>query len=196
MENFESRLTGDNMDETFFTQIKRHKNDSFSNASKVYFVCDTYEQNSIKGGERKNREESERYMINSPDMKIPSDFGAFLHNGENKEPLFNLIERAIVEGKEDLRDRVVFFSNKAHCSKIRCNAVTILPDLKSDHEEADTKLVALAKAASVPQDKAMLIRSPSGHIDILALFVAHQFENVKQEKSLIYHPVILPSNIV
>ena len=34
MENFESRLTGDNMDEPFFTPIKRHKNDSFNNASK------------------------------------------------------------------------------------------------------------------------------------------------------------------
>ena len=46
-------------------------------------------------------------------------------------------------------------------------------ELFSDHEEADTKLVALVQAADVASGEAVMVRSPSGDIDILALFLAH-----------------------
>ena len=67
----------------------------------IYIVCDTYSRKSIKGGERQARGESERYVLASPDMTVPYDFDKFLKNGENKESLFNLIEQAIEEGRED-----------------------------------------------------------------------------------------------
>ena len=47
------------------------------------------------------RGSSDMYLLNSPDIKVPYDMPRFLKNGENKESLFNLIERAIDEGKED-----------------------------------------------------------------------------------------------
>ena len=56
---------------------------------------------------------------------------------------------------------------------------TVVPELTSNHEEADTKLVALVCAASVSQGDSVLIRSPSGDIDILTLFVTHNFGNKK-----------------
>ena len=37
----------------------------------IYIACDTYEENSIKGGERVARGTSECYFLRSPDMKIP-----------------------------------------------------------------------------------------------------------------------------
>ena len=43
----------------------------------------------------------------------------------------------------------------------------------SDHEEAETKLVALVQAADVAPGEAVMVRSPSGDIDILALFLGH-----------------------
>ena len=60
--------------------------------TKVFLVCDTYQQNSIKTGEREARGASNRYFLASPDMKMPYDFAAFLRNGSNKEMLFNLIQ--------------------------------------------------------------------------------------------------------
>ena len=42
----------------------------------------------------------------------------------------------------------------------------------------DTELVALACAANVSPGDAMMIPSPSGDIDIVALFVAHDFGGV------------------
>ena len=82
--------------------------------SKIFIACDTYKDDSIKKGERVARGSSERYLLNSRDMKVPWDMLTFFNNGESKESLFNLIERAIDEGKGDLHDKTIFFSNRSH----------------------------------------------------------------------------------
>ena len=51
--------------------------------------------------------------------------------------------------------------------------VTVLPNLNSENEKADTKLVDLVCAANVPSEESIMVRSPSGDIDILTLFVTH-----------------------
>ena len=43
----------------------------------IYIACGTYEENSIKGGERAARGTSERYFLRSPDIKVPHDLQAF-----------------------------------------------------------------------------------------------------------------------
>ena len=123
----------------------------------IFIVCDTYQENSIKGGERQARGVSERYILTSPNMKVPYDFASFLRNGENKEMLFNVIQRAIEEGQSDLLGKTVFFSNKSQCTKITMDCITVIKDLCSGHKEADTKLVALASAADVSTGDAMMI---------------------------------------
>ena len=67
---------------------------------------------------RQARGVSERYAITSPDMKVPHNFTSFLHNGENKEMLFNIIQRATEEGRKDLPGKTVSFSIKSLCTKI------------------------------------------------------------------------------
>ena len=150
-----------------------------SQYTNIFIVCDSYQDNSIKGGERQARGESQRYILTSPDMKVPHDFSSFLRNGENKEMLFNLIQKAIEEGRNYLMGKTVFFSNKFQCTKISAYNKSVIEELGSDHEEADTKLVALARAANISPGDAIMIRSPSGDIDILALFVAHDFGPVR-----------------
>ena len=58
-------------------------------------------------------------------MKVPYDFNKFLREKENKEALLNLIEQAIDEGKEDLGNKVIFFSNKSQCKKITAEETSI-----------------------------------------------------------------------
>ncbi len=134
---------------------------------------------SIKGGERQARGASERYVITSPDMKVPYNFANFLKNGDNKAMLFNLIQRAIEEDKSKLQGRTIFFSNKYHCTNVSADQITIAGRLESNHEEADTKLIAFVQAANVATGDCVMVRSPSGDIDILALFVAHDFGGVQ-----------------
>ena len=47
------------------------------------------------------------------------------------------------------------------------------PLLQKDNEEAYTKLVALVEPANIANGKTVMIRSPSGDIDIIVLFILH-----------------------
>ena len=83
--------------------------------------------------------------------------------------LLNLIERSIVEDENKLNERVVFFSNKEHFFKISSDHVLQIPEKSNDHDEADTMLFTLVESAVANTNKVM-VRRPSGDIDILALF--------------------------
>ena len=93
-------------------------------------------------------------------MKLPYGMTTSLQNHKNKELLFNLIERSIVEDKKKLNERVVFFSNKEHCFKISSGHVLGIPEKSSSHEEADTKLHALLESAEI-NGNSVMVRSPS-----------------------------------
>ena len=101
----------------------------------------------------------------------------FLRNGQNKvKCYFNLLKMLSLRRK---RSRMIqrcitlknLINNKSWCTKITSENVSRIDSYASDHEEADTKLIALVSYNTV------LVRSPSGDIDILVLFFPHQFEN-------------------
>ena len=93
--------------------------------------------------------------------------------------LFNLIQQSIEDAKESLREKVLYFSNKAECKKISQNAAEVSHELMSDYEEADTKLVALVRSSTLQAGNTAIIRYPSGDADIVALFLGHEFPNVQ-----------------
>eukprot|EP00794_Sanderia_malayensis_P014878 gene14878-biopygen12404 len=78
-----------------------------------------------------------------------------------------------------LFSRTVIISNKSQCTKVTADHVEVLENWASDHEEADTKLVALVKAVNLSPDDAVMARSPSGDVDILALFLSHEFDGTR-----------------
>ena len=80
----------------------------------IYIACDTYEDNSIKGGERAARGTRECYFLRSPDMKVPHDFAGFLRNGSNKEMLLTLFRRQSESKRQNCN-----FSNKIICTMIK-----------------------------------------------------------------------------
>ena len=134
----------------------------------IYVVCDTYKSCSIKTIERKTRGVGERCILKTPDMKIPYNINNYLSVGDNKEELFNLIKQALRE--EYIENRKIYFCLR-DCYQLKRNEELPRPHLYSDHEEADTKLIAYAKL----EEENILVRSPSGNIDIIILFVHHFF---------------------
>ena len=112
----------------------------------AFIVSDTYLSHSIKGGESRLCSEGKIYVVKSTSMRLPSDMPNFLRNGQNKEMLFNLLEDAIIEEKQNLHQVTVNFSNKSWCTKITSTSASRISSFVSDHKEADTKLVALANA--------------------------------------------------
>ena len=77
------------------------------------------------------------------------------------------IESTHLGAREEIEDE--------KCTKVTHDDVEVLENWVSNHEEADTKLVALVKAANFTSDDTVMIRSSSGDIDVLALFLAHDF---------------------
>jgi hypothetical protein len=61
------------------------------------------------------------------------------------------------------------------CKKINHDDVATLPELTSDREDADKKLVAFVRASQLPSSSIAMIRSPSGDIDKITLFIGHDF---------------------
>ena len=73
----------------------------------------------------------------------------------------------------------MYFSNTELCHVIESSQSQVVPELTSVHEEADTKLVALAHAVQITPGQSVMIRSPSDDIDILVLFLMHPYDNVR-----------------
>ena len=68
---------------------------------------------------------------------------------------------------------MIYFSNKTHCRKISADGAQYCDTFFSDHEEVDTKLVAVVKGYECSNKQKLLVRSPSGDIDIIVLFMLH-----------------------
>ena len=108
--------------------------------------------------------------MKNPDQLIPYNFEDFLSVGNNKEILFGLIQRSIEEHPPE--DRIIYFCARK-CTRITSNCIQIMEELESDHEEADTMLVAYAHVAS-SYANGILVRSPSGDIDIAISLICQE----------------------
>ena len=142
----------------------------------VDLVADTYREIPIKNGEHQKRGTSARLMIHSPQSKLPREFKNFLKNGENKTRLIELIFQVI--SQESSRALQMLKCDKIYCSKeshtvaIDSNGVSDVDDLKSNPEEADTKVMLHCLDALKEAETAVVLRSHSGDTDIMILAVA------------------------
>lgn len=147
----------------------------------MYIACDTYADGSIKNAERALRGEGDHFFIKTPDIKIPPNFVAFLSNGQNKERLFELVEEVWVSYSSLLGNRVIYFSRKDSCIKITSLGMSIVEDLRCNHEEADTKVCFLLHHAlqqNEGRETICVLRSCSGDIDIPVILLACQTPNL------------------
>ena len=112
-------------------------------------------------------------MLRSGQIRTPPDFQQFLCNGENKERLFELIEETWTSRKEILEDREVYFARGENCRRITSESAVDIPILKTNHEEADTKIAYLTQHAldNIEELSQVCVRSTSGDIDITVILV-------------------------
>ena len=68
---------------------------------------------------------------------------------------------------------MIYISNETHCRNISADGAQCCDKFYSDHEEADTKRVALAKGYKCSNNKKLLVRFPSRYTDIIVLFMLH-----------------------
>ena len=145
---------------------------------RIDIVADTYREKSLKDPERARRGVAGKVIVQSSLSKIPRNFSEFLKNGENKTRLIQLvwdvIARNRIEILEQLKCNELLYSMDGICHKISSETIAVMQELSSNQEEADTKLLLHANhALSLNSTKAIVVRSPSGDVDIDILFLIH-----------------------
>ena len=145
--------------------------------ARVDFVSDRYPAVSIKNLERNKRAVSgvTQIRIGGPNQKVPRQFKKFLSLGGNKESLVEFIFKHLctMRLEENLCDLSLYFSHGQKCHRFyvderNASRVEDIPELNSDHEEADTRLLLHAKHASIAH-QAITVRSPDTDVFILML---------------------------
>ena len=154
---------------------------------RIDIVADTYRGQSLKNPERLKRATSSRVMVQSALSKMPRNFKDFLKNGENKSRLIELIQDVLIENKEEILEMLkyqeIMFSMDKVCKRITRTSVSLVEALCSNQEEADTKLLLHAKHMLDSDDrKLVLVRSPSGDVDIQVLYISTFLEESEQKR--------------
>ena len=141
---------------------------------RVDFVCDQYPVHSIKNCERDRRAMGGTQVIHitRPDHKTPKQFKKYLANRRNKELLIEFLFQCWTRCDPGILGNVLLVvSHGDVCHSIVVNdavvAVTEVPDLFSEHEEADTRLLLHAHQTD-RVFSSLTIKSP----DIIVLSLA------------------------
>ena len=142
-----------------------------STYSIIYIACD--KSISIKSSERKRRGESNKFIISSPKVRVPPNFQNFLHNVDNKQRLFELLEETWINHRHLLKERAIFLARKDVCTKITKEGSCTIEALRTNHEEADTKISFLLKHAidNNSDINGCVVRSCSADIDIPVILI-------------------------
>ena len=127
----------------------------------------------------------QKVRIVNPDQTVPKQWKKFLSCGENKESLIKFlcqhwkmykssrlhgVSTIYVTAEEECH---VFYSSECRDAPVVCS---VCPELESNHEEADTRMVLHAKHASNPYDT-VIIRSSDTDVLILFLAMMHNFRS-------------------
>ena len=135
-------------------------------------VCDQYPVQSINNCERERRAMggTEVIHITRPDQKTPKQLKEYLANGKNKELLIEFLFQCWTRCDPGILGNVLLVvSHGEVCHSIVVSdavvAVTVVPDLFSDHEETDTRLLLHTHQAFT----SMTNKSPDTDVMVLSL---------------------------
>ena len=152
--------------------------------NRVDFVSDTYPKVSIKDIEREKRSMSgvTRIRIGGATQKVPRQFKKFLSLGENKKALIEFIFQHMtsLDLAPALQQVTLLFTHGAECHKFFADSsngnmqrIESVPELYSNHEEADTRLILHAQHASTMQSNVTI---QSSDTDVFILMLPHKAE--------------------
>jgi hypothetical protein len=145
------------------------------NFSRVDFVCDRYPEKSIKNLERDKRAVGGTNVIRiySEQQRVPRQWKKFMASGENKEEIMKFIFNTWRHADpQALKCVEVFLAHEDKCHKLTellgDMSCTEIEELSSDHEEADTRMIAHARHASLSYSN-VIVKSPDTDVFLIAL---------------------------
>ena len=166
-----------------FRLISHRIFDSMPKRVNFVFSTDMYQEGSIKDMEREQRGSSEKLIIGGQLTKKPADWKNFLKNSQNKSQLLDvmnevwssdafapkLVQRkvvSVVQGRSYLLESDDGISVKK----------TEIPELHSNQEETDTRVILYCAYAQEQGYDVVRIRSPDTDVFFIALHHASKFD--------------------
>lgn len=143
---------------------------------RVDFVTDQYPQISIKYVERAKRSQKGviKVSIQSPDQKCPTQFSKYLSLGQNKTDLVHFLFR---EWNQDcnsalLQNVMLFVAHGNQCHRLTSAGDQVvcvsIPELSTEQEEADTRMLLHAQHAALHGATNIVIKSPDTDVAVIA----------------------------
>ena len=151
-----------------------------TNCSAVHLVLDQYWPASIKAGERNRRGSSDarEVKIVSANTPVPKQWAKFILNPKNKVNLCDFLATHFCQlGQEILQEGKTliiaggFTDGEITVSVSRGSPAEEIEELRSNHEEADTRMVLHAAYATRQSPSLIVIQTPD--TDVLILAITH-----------------------
>ncbi len=147
-----------------------------SDATRIDFVGDQYPVISIKNAERSRRSQDGQIVveIRSSQQRCPRQWKKFLSSGKNKTCLLQFLacEWARDSYIHKLGGRVVYVTNGSLCTRLMTSdgrvLSTAVPELYTEQEEADTRMLLHALHASDNGYRQLSIYSSDADVEVLA----------------------------
>ena len=144
----------------------------------VHVVFDQYFEMSIKAGERSRRGTSSalEVHIHGPLTPVPKQWAKYINNPKNKKNLCDFLAKSMCclgKGRLPENTKLIIgggFKDGRRSVAITRDSYDDVADLRSNHEEADTRMLFHAKHAAHPE-AIIVIQSPD--TDVLVLSAAH-----------------------
>ena len=167
----------------FITSLRNH----LKNGSETHVVFDRYHYDSTEGGTMEERGNFSNTYIVSADKHIPQNYTSFLESSENKTSLASFSTQYMQENIQPIVDKnekiYVSGSNGDNTMKITRGSVTSDPELKSNMEEVDGRIIFHAITAAYSGAKTITVRSRD--TDVAVLLIQH-FQQIGCEQLFMY----------
>ena len=145
----------------------------------VFFSTDMYKNDSIKAMERQRRGTSDKIILSGEATKRPVDWAAFLSNDDNKSQFIKLLLQVWSSDNQATKFKgrkvIIVCEGKAYKLTSLDGVHTLrenMPDLDSNQEETDTRIVIYCKYGNDQGYKYITVRSPDTDVFFILTYYA------------------------
>ena len=167
-----------------FGEIAEKVFDMMSSCKNVIFSTDMYKVDSVKTMERIRRGTSCKLLVGGPKTKKPVDWKEFLKNSDNKQRFIEILLEVWSSDQlaSKLQDKKVTLICGGKAFEISCvNQVvqeTERPDIESDQEETDTRVILYCFQAKRDGFENVVVRTPDTDIFFILLSISFTLTSI------------------
>ncbi|KAE8740339.1 hypothetical protein FOCC_FOCC014156 [Frankliniella occidentalis] len=146
------------------------------NTKRIDMVFDVYKEDSLKNATREKRGEGIRTKV-TMNTKLPRQWPKFLRDSQNKDELFNLLAKHLVNVNWD--GKIFAVTNSANCLT-NTNSGDVDGLAPCNHEEADTRLMLHAKQAATHGFARVMVRTTDSDVVVLSVWATQEVSSLEE----------------